>query len=334
MRTWALDFLRCPETGSGLKLVNPRFQGDHVMEGALLSSSGSSYPIVNGIPRLVLGFNTEKEKRTAELFGEEWNIYHGTDGYFGSKDLFFDFVRGLSPVDFKDKIVLDAGCGSGRFDKVISSLGPKYVIAMDFSDSVEASFNNTKDLENVLVVQGSILEPPFSKEIFDLIVTIGVVDHMPDTKKALEVLKGLMHKEGKLSFWVYAFEGNEFYLKFAKPFRSITTKFPKSILLAISYLLSVPIWFYAHTINKMFGLKKDGTMRLPMAHYFLFLQKFKLKDITAIVYDQLGPDLADYIPKKQLEQWIDELKLKIENFVFRNSNSYSVLTKKRKKYLF
>lgn len=327
MRTWALDYLRCPLSGSTLELKNAKFQGQHVMEGLLLSGTGKEYIISEGIPRFVPDLQG-KEKKTAKAFGEEWNIFHDADGYLGSEDLFFDFLRGLSPIDFKDKIILDAGCGNGRWEKVISNFGAKHIVAMDFSDSVEACFNNTKDLQNVLVVQGSIYEPPFPEETFDLIVTLGVVDHMPDTKKALDTLKNLLHNDGKLSFWVYAFEGNELYLKFCRPLRSITTKLPKQALFLISQFLAVPVWIHTHTINKKFGLRKDSSARFPMAHYFIFLQKLKLRDIMLVIYDQLCPDLANYIPKKQLEQWIEELKLHVESFVFRNSNAYSVVAKK------
>ncbi len=327
MKLWALDLLRCPKSGSILKLRSCRFSGEEIIEGELLSEEGLSYPIVNGIPRLILDSQDKSEKRTVEAFGNEWAIFNKCSGYLGSKALFFDFVRGLSEYDFKDKVVLDAGCGNGRWEIIMSQLGCKYIVAMDLSESVDCCFKNTADCKNVVVVQGSIYNPPLAKEKFDLIVSIGVIDHLVDPEKGLNFLKPLLIKNGRLAFWVYALEGNELYLKFLKPLRAVSTKIPKEMLFIISRLLSVPVWFYTHTINKNLGLKRDGSMRLPLARYFSFLSKFTYSDIVNIVYDQLTPELAHYIPKNQLRNWLKESKLDIEKFDFRNSNSYSVLTK-------
>ncbi|MFH1968578.1 MAG: class I SAM-dependent methyltransferase [bacterium] len=327
MRNWAIDLLRCPQTGLILKLKNHRYEGEHIMEGVLVSENNIEYPIVNGVPRLILDFQNRKETKTAKAFGEEWAIFNKSTGYLGSKELFFDFMRGLNAGDFKNKLVLDAGCGNGRWTKVISEFNCKYIVAMDFSDSVDFCFRNTRDCDNVVVVQGSIYNPPLPTGKFDLALSIGVVDHLLDPQKGLEVLKSLLHKDGELAFWVYALEGNELYLKLAKPLRVISTKLPRKMLLAISLILSLPVWFHSHTLNKKFGFNKNGNVCLPMADYFSFLENFKYIDIVNIAYDQLTPALAHYIPKDTLIDWLNEAGLEVKNFVFRNRNSFSVLTK-------
>lgn len=327
MRTWALDLLRCPKSGSPLKLQNPRFEEEHVMEGALVTEEGIAYPIHRGVPRLVLDFQSRNEERTAESFGDEWQLFNKSDGYAGSEELFFDFVRGLSPIDFKDKTVLDAGCGNGRWDKIISNLGAKRIIALDISKSVDYCFANTRDRENVVVVQGSIYDPPCPKGKFDLVLSIGVICFLPDPKRGLGSLKGLLHEDGRLAFWVYALEGNELYLKLARPLRSITKLIPPKPLLAISHLLTAPVWIYAHTVNKKFGHKKNGSERLPMAHYVSTLLKYRYRGVLNIIYDQLTPDIAYYISKQELLKWLEDLKLEVADFSFRNNNSYSVVVK-------
>ena len=90
------------------------------------------------------------------------------------------------------------------------------------------------DYQNVTVVRGSIYNPPFAKKNFDLILSIGVIDHLPDPKKGLEALKNLIKSDGRLAFWVYALEGNEFYLKLARPLRKLSVKLPKKALFILS----------------------------------------------------------------------------------------------------
>jgi SAM-dependent methyltransferase len=327
MRTWALELLRCPKSGSILKLSNPKYQGKHIIKGNLISLEGRSYPIINGVPRLIIDIKNKRVKNTAVAFGNEWKIFNRSNGYMGSSDLFFDFVKGLSPSDFKGKVILDAGCGNGRWTKVVNRLGCKYIVAMDVSESVDFCFKNTRELDNVVVVQGSIYNPPFLNDCFDIVLSIGVLDHLPDPKSGLYSLKNVLKKGGKLSFWVYGLEGNELYLKIITPLRLISTRLPKKLLFIISCLFAGPIWIYAHIINEKFVLKRNGSERLPWANYFLFLRKFKYYDVINIIYDQLCPDLAHYIPRKELEKWIKELNLFVENFVFRNRNSYSILVR-------
>jgi hypothetical protein len=90
--------------------------------------------------------------------------------------------------------------------------------------------------------------------------------------------------------------------------------------------LSFPILGYSRTINRWWGVKKDGSVSLPYARYFKFLAQFKYWDVTNIVYDQLVPSLARYIPKKTLISWLEDLKLNPLEIEHRNNNSYSVLT--------
>lgn len=37
MKEWAIDFLRCPSTGSKLRIVNPKYQENHIIDGQLIS---------------------------------------------------------------------------------------------------------------------------------------------------------------------------------------------------------------------------------------------------------------------------------------------------------
>ena len=44
---------------------------------------------------------------------------------------FADFVAPSAPDEFEGALVLDAGCGNGRFTRACAALGPRQVIGID-----------------------------------------------------------------------------------------------------------------------------------------------------------------------------------------------------------
>ena len=101
-----MNLLCCPETGEELNLtVEEGKPNGMVVSGKLVSRSGRIYPIVRGIPRFV------KSEHYAASFGFEWN-------HFGNKLVtlkedreFLTLIPPIAPEFFKDKVILDAGCG-------------------------------------------------------------------------------------------------------------------------------------------------------------------------------------------------------------------------------
>jgi SAM-dependent methyltransferase len=62
----------------------------------------------------------------------------------------------------KDKLVLDAGCGVGRFMEVVEKWGGN-VVGVDLSFSVDAAFKNLGLKENVHIIQADIFDLPFKE---------------------------------------------------------------------------------------------------------------------------------------------------------------------------
>ena len=97
----------------------------------------------------------------------------------------------------KQSTVLDAGCGDGRFTLLLLELGFKNIIAFDSNiESLLILENNLKKMgktKNVTLVCGSVLDMPFVKNYFDIILCIGVLYYLDKNyEKALrQVIKSL-----------------------------------------------------------------------------------------------------------------------------------------------
>jgi ubiquinone/menaquinone biosynthesis C-methylase UbiE len=185
------SLLRCPKSGLALHQEGTRSSDVH---HALVSEDGStSYPIVGGIPRFVSSDNY------ASNFGMQWNKFARTqlDSYSGvsiSSDRFWRSL-GCSPSSLRGKRVLDAGCGSGRFAEIALQAGAK-VVALDFSTAVDACKENLGDNHDFLAIQANILEPPFADQSFDVVYSLGVLQHTPDPHAAFRRLARLVRRDG------------------------------------------------------------------------------------------------------------------------------------------
>lgn len=133
-----------------------------------------------------------------ESYEERWSRH--PDPQVTTAPVFWDRT-GWKPEDLKDKVVLDAGCGCGRFSKLVQDLAEK-VIAIDASDAgIEAAKKNApkadarvEDILNITTI---------APESVDYAFSIGVLDHTGDTRKAVAQVAKTVKVGGQLAVWVY-----------------------------------------------------------------------------------------------------------------------------------
>ncbi len=144
---------------------------------------------------------------------------------------------GVTPQEIAGRVVLDAGCGMGRYLKVASGFGPGLLVGIDLSGAVRAAQDATQSLGQVQIVQGDLLRPPFPEQKFDLIYSLGVLDHTPDPKAAFLALARLLVPGGRIVIWVY--EQERGILEWVKDVqRAVSTRLPLPVLVGFSRLMA------------------------------------------------------------------------------------------------
>jgi SAM-dependent methyltransferase len=169
--------LYCPMHKVVLKL--------NAIENSYFSPCGCTFPIIGHIPRFAFS------EDYASSFGLQWNQYRTTqlDSHTGltiSRDRLTRLLGGALDM-VKDKKVLEAGCGAGRFSEILLEAGA-YLYAIDLSTAVEANYKNCGSFPNYFICQADILELPFPPEEFDVVICIGVIQHTPDPEKTIAAL--------------------------------------------------------------------------------------------------------------------------------------------------
>src|SRR4051812_1771582 len=135
---------------------------------------GSSYPVVGGIPRFA-------GEAYAASFGRQWNRY---DVARDDEDHATFLVKtGMDPGTLAGRLVLDAGCGGGRYARLLGRHGAN-VVGVDLSTAVEKAAALCADVPSVSIVQADLLDLPLAEAQFDAAFSIGVLHHSPDPRRA------------------------------------------------------------------------------------------------------------------------------------------------------
>jgi SAM-dependent methyltransferase len=234
--------LRCPECGAELSDM-PR--------GLKCMACRSCFPAVDGVVRFV------QAQKYAGSFGFQWNVYARTQlDNATSRESETDFRNrtGLEPEDLRGKLVLDVGCGMGRFADIASRWGAR-VVGVDLSAAAEVAARNLGGRETVSIFRGDVFSLPFAPASFDYIYSLGVLHHTPNCEKAFKRLPRLLKPGGTIILWVYS-SYNRWY-RMSDLYRRVTHRLPSRGLHALCYV-AMPL-YYVH----------KGLRRLPVVGRWL-----------------------------------------------------------------
>ena len=312
MRKRLLDLLACPLCGGPLTLDATSERGDHIIEGTLACGCGKRYPIVDAVPRLLIGDDQAPvafrrlQERTQRSFGHQWTTFGKMVEMFREDLLNY---TGLRSEFFQGKVGLDAGCGFGRHLFYAASFGAE-VVGMDLSSAVDQAFRHVKDLSNAHIVQGDIYHPPFRKEAFDLIYSIGVLHHLPDPEGGFRALLPFLKPGGSVLIWVYS-RSRRWTNTALEAVRLFTSRLPFRALKALSFLGAAVDW--AFFIGPYKAAVKRRALQ-PLAEALTFPRvklyaRYPFQVSYADWFDRLSAPIRFYFDEEDLLRWAERARL-------------------------
>jgi SAM-dependent methyltransferase len=171
------------------------------------------------------------QARTKRAYGLQWNRFRILRPE-EDRATFWNRT-GLDDAALAGAVVLDAGCGMGRYLRVAAEAGARLVVGLDLSAAVVAARDLTADLPNVRLVRGDLLFPPLHPGRFDQIYALGVLDHTPDPRAAFLALARLLRPGGRIAVWVYPRE-RPLLERIMRLQRAVSTRLPLELLLILS----------------------------------------------------------------------------------------------------
>jgi SAM-dependent methyltransferase len=312
-----LSILICPQTGQDLKLTSEIVdKNGAIILGELSTIDGKKrYKIHNGVPRFV------SEENYTSSFGYEWKKWSRIQFEDENKGKpmeghtlkMFTAVTEFSEAEVNNKMIVEFGCGSGRFLDLIRKWNG-IAIGMDMSIAVDSAAENFRGDTNVLIVQGDILKPPFKKNIFDAGYSIGVLHHTPTPEAGLKALTSMVKPEGKIACCVYPYiNGLGFYDSFAVRMYRFLHNHTKAVF---GNLLPL---FYSYIAAYFLYYLFYFPVRIPIVRSFVVLINAFLLPMVYIpdvnwrildIFDGITPKYASTHSAAEVLGWLTNQKCK------------------------
>jgi SAM-dependent methyltransferase len=165
------------------------------------------FPKKRGLKRAI-----ESKKVTRQPFGDYQKfIRHHYDGLAGKLTGFTGLVTGhetlagrlIHPRAFDVRgcrRILDAGCGNGRYTKLIVRWADPdaFIAAFDLSQRMLKRARRRRHAARVSHVAADLTKIPFASGLFDAVVCGYVLEHLPDPRPGLSELARVLRPGGKL----------------------------------------------------------------------------------------------------------------------------------------
>jgi ubiquinone/menaquinone biosynthesis C-methylase UbiE/uncharacterized protein YbaR (Trm112 family) len=286
MQYESLGLLKCPLAKTELRFqliseIKKKYSKDEVTEiyeGILFSETGFVFPIIEGIPRLLLeaiydysgflrlhlnnydaiknkleanfpgllNYCLKKNSRTKKSFELEWSFLNKEKKdrvwHYDSTNLISVFLNEVEEEKnyFENKTVIDIGSGHGLMTSQIASIS-RLCVGIELSKAVEDAYlKNT--CRNALYIQGDLQFLPFSNNNFDVLYSSGVIHHTNNTELSLSLIETVLKKEGKICLWLYHPQkksGHKLFLLI----RKIISKLPLRLAFVLIMIFIFPLTF-------------------------------------------------------------------------------------------
>lgn len=251
-----------------------------------------------------------------ERFGYAWNI--ASEIKNNNEIQFLSWTKVIKDKKFwKNKNILDAGCGIGRNTYWPILYGAKSAVSIDLDDrTINAAKNNLSKFSNVKISKQSIYDIQYENN-FDISFSIGVIHHLEFPEKAINELVKATKPGGQVLVWLYGYENMELYVSLLNPIRKfVFSRAPLPLVRLMSYFPTVFLYLYI----------KLGLSKLE---YFKLLKRLSFKQIQQIIFDQMLPKTAKYYRKDEAIKLLTHPELKELKIEWVNECSWSVIATKK-----
>lgn len=257
---------------------------------------------------------------TIEGFGKEWNKF-SQEGLSSAERLQI-FDKYFSLIDFSKKPAraLDMGCGSGRWDVLVAPLVGELVAADASAEALEVAKRNVT-APNVSFAECTPDTLPYPDMYFDLIFSLGVLHHLPDTLAAIHSLARKLAPGGRLLLYLYySFDNRPAWFRgiwrLSDFFRRVISRFPFVWRYAASQMIALCVYWPLARTARYLPVPESWPLKFYADRSFYVMRTDAL--------DRFGTRLEQRFSKQQIVMMLDSACL--ENIRFSESGPYWVCT--------
>lgn len=301
-----VQYLCDPYTKESLQVEIYESYGDLVISGKLYSAT-NEFPIQKGIP--IFNF-ADKSFDYSKSFGFQWKKwpYLQFEENNRSKPMqnhttsMFRRITNLESTKLEpDNVILDVGCGSGRFIDLIANSN-QLVIGIDSSEAVQSAYNKFMNNRKVLVCQADSMKLPLKNNSIDFAYSIGVLHHTENPKLGVSEIGRVLKSNASAAISVYGKSGyydNDIVQIYRKVFNRLAPIFGQIPPLIYSYLV-------VYLTRPIYRMPKMGRILKPLLMYFPAIQLPDVRWSILDTFDSVTPSFQVGISYYELFDYMEE----------------------------
>lgn len=229
------------------------------------------------------------------------NEWHDQWSRFQDNELFLfqDWIAPITLDHFKDKDVLECGCGGGQHTSFVATYA-KSITAVDLN-TADLALTRNKNADNVKFIEADIAEMTLNQQ-YDIVYCIGVIHHTNDPDATFHNLYKHCKPGGIVIVWTYSSEGNFLVRYVVEPIRKLfLTRVSRTTLLSLSNVITALLYSLVYSVYlvPLFSF-------LPYFEYFKNFRKLSFKRNSLNVFDKLNAPQTIFTTKQKCYEWFNE----------------------------
>jgi 2-polyprenyl-3-methyl-5-hydroxy-6-metoxy-1,4-benzoquinol methylase len=215
----------------------------------------------------------------------------------------FLFEKWIAPAtyeDFRDKDVLECGCGGGQHTAFVAPYA-RSVTAVDLNTTDIARKRN-QELSNVTFIGADISTMDLGQQ-YDLVFCLGVIHHTDDPDATFRNIFRHCKPNGRIIIWTYSAEGNAMVRFGVEPLRKLFLRgLTRQTLLVIAKIVTLALYPIIYTIYQIPALRF-----LPYFDYFVNFRRMSFERNLLNVFDKLNAPQTHFTTRQKCSEWFNPI---------------------------
>jgi len=266
---------------------------------------------------------SNEDGATIEGFGREWSAFNQSRVSMDELKIIFDDYFGLVNLGALpiDAVIMDVGCGSGRwaqfavdYCKVIHLVDPS-------TRALDVARQNLSDFANCEFHQASTENLPVEDNSCDLVYSLGVLHHIPDTESGInDCVRKLKPGAPFLVYLYYRFDNRPLWFRglwrVSNLLRILLSRLPFVLRRIMTDLVAIFVYFPLARLSRLVETIGRDPSNMPLSIY----RNHSLYTMRTDALDRLGTRLEHRFTRTEIQRMLESAGL--ENIAFRETEPF------------
>lgn len=242
---------------------------------------------------------------TVAGFGAEWSAFDQSGlsddestHWFGR---YFSLLDGLTT--WHPERAMDVGCGSGRWARHVAPVVGS-LTAVDASPAaLDVARRNLAGFANVTCAVASVADLPVDDDSQDLVYSLGVLHHVPDTKAAIRSCAAKVKPGGRLLLYLYyRFDNRPAWFQalwqLSNAGRRLIARMPFRVKRRITDLIALTVYWPLARLARLGARRGRDVSAWPLSFY----RAASLYTMRTDALDRFGTRLEQRFTRPEIDQ--------------------------------